>query len=152
MDQKKSHRDRIDHISGHQPHEAIQIKKLGPQEPGDQSLLSKGINDGEAICDGRKEHWKHGSGPDCLLEPQGRVCVMDHIGQHKGNDRCCKGRGCGHQEAVPQCGKKFPVSDDGPVKFQGYALVSHKGPAQEHQQRESQKQGEDSCDGPENDF
>ena len=56
VDQQEGHRHRVDHIPHQQAAKAVDVKELVAQQPGDEALLAKGVDDGKAVGDGGQEH------------------------------------------------------------------------------------------------
>ena len=50
------------------------------QQLAQQSLLSKCINNGKAIGDGRQQHRQRGNTADSLFQPLGYICIIDGVG------------------------------------------------------------------------
>ena len=59
VDQHKRYRQCINDISQKQSIETINFKELSSKQPGQKSLLSKGINNSKSISNRRKQHGKH---------------------------------------------------------------------------------------------
>lgn len=56
VDEQKGHGHGIDDVAHQQPAEAVDVKELVSEEPGDEPLLPEGVDDGEAVGNGRQEH------------------------------------------------------------------------------------------------
>ena len=110
VDQEKCNRQCIDHIADQQSRKSVDRKQLMPEDAGEQSLLSKCVDQSKTVCDRRQQHRENGSGADDLQKSVREVRVMDRVRKQKCED-------CRDQRAAS--GSEKTVSDGAPKSAAG---------------------------------
>ena len=139
VDQQESHRHRIDYIAQQQAAKPIDVKDLVAQQASDQALLAKGVDDGEAVGNGGKEHGQCRHRLHRPPKASGQSGVMDEVGHHKGNPHRQQRRGRRDGEAVPECCAELWGSQHRGIEFCGQSSLAPKGLDQQPDGRNGQK-------------
>ena len=91
MNQHEGYRQRIDDIAQQKSVKSIDVKQLSPEQLCQKSFISKGIDNGKSIGNGRKKHGQHRRLLHQLLISPAHIGVVNRIGQNKSQYRSNKG-------------------------------------------------------------
>ena len=100
IDQGERDRQGVGHIAQQQPVESVNVEKLPSEELRQQSLLSEGIDDREAVRDRREQHGQDRRLADKSLISLPEIRIVDRV--RKDESKYCRDQGAAHgdQEAV----------------------------------------------------
>ena len=102
VDEQEGDRHGVDHIAEQQAGKAVDVEQLESEQPGDQSLLAKRVDDGKAVGDGGQEHGQRGDALQPALEARRQTGVVDRIGERKGDHGRKAGSRARYGEAVEE--------------------------------------------------
>ena len=126
MDQYEGNRQGIDHIAEQQSVESVNLKQLVPEQPRQQSLFSKRVNDCKSIGQCREQHRKGCHPADQFFYDLWYVCIMDGIGQEKCHDRCDESACPGNLKTISQRPQKTSLCQHFFIKSKCRAVGSDK--------------------------
>ena len=142
--------NRVDYITQQQSVKPVNLKGLKAQQPGDQALAAKGIDDGEAIGNGGQEHGQHCDTGNGALVPAGYIGAVDCVGQHERDNRGDERAGPGDDKAARQSVQKACAAQYSGVACQAEAAVHIERLDEQQYQWSDKEHREDGDNDPEN--
>ncbi len=127
MDQQEYWRQRVNDVAYEQTVPSVDFKQVAPGKPGDQSLITERIHNGEPICNGREQHGDDDDGFQQAFDGPIYFGAMNGIREYKPQDGCDYRRDARYLHTVANRCDEFSIRPYGYIMPEGKPLIGFEG-------------------------